>query len=142
MSRLHRNLAWKLFERSLSLLIVLSFCLLRVPAAPPTQNQAPAVIELGKPIERSIDAGETQSYTVTLTAGQYAYIVVDQRGVDVVVSISAPDGTKLVRVDMPKTFSYLKKHAYKGYCSMEFDSPGDPYQGTVDLIETTLKYLS
>ena len=101
MSRLHRNLAWKLFERSLSLLILLSFCLLRVPAAPQTQNQTPAVIELGKPIERSIDAGETQSYTVTLTAGQYAYIVVDQRGVDVVVSILAPDGTKLVRVDMP-----------------------------------------
>ena len=101
MSRLHRNLAWKLFERSLLLLILLSFCLLRVPAAPQTQNQTPAVIELGKPIERSIDAGETQSYTVTLTAGQYAYIVVDQRGVDVVVSILAPDGTKLVRVDMP-----------------------------------------
>jgi sugar phosphate isomerase/epimerase len=49
---------------------------------------------------------------------------------------------ELVRVDMPKTFHFLKQHAYKGYCSMEFDSPGDPYQGTADLIETTLKYLS
>jgi sugar phosphate isomerase/epimerase len=49
---------------------------------------------------------------------------------------------ELVRVDMAKTFGYLKQHAYKGYCSMEFDSPGDPYQGTADLIETTLKYLS
>lgn len=49
---------------------------------------------------------------------------------------------KLARVDMERTFGYLKQHAYKGYCSMEFDSPGDPYQGTTDLIETTLKYLS
>jgi hypothetical protein len=29
-----------------------------------------------------------------------------------------------------------------GYCSMEFDSPGDPYQGTADLIEKTIRYLS
>jgi sugar phosphate isomerase/epimerase len=49
---------------------------------------------------------------------------------------------KLARVDMEKTFGYLKQHAYKGYCSMEFDSPGDPYQGTTDLIQTTVKYLS
>jgi sugar phosphate isomerase/epimerase len=49
---------------------------------------------------------------------------------------------ELVRVDMAKTFLFLKQHAYKGYCSMEFDSPGDPYQGTADLIETTLKYLA
>src|SRR6185369_12209348 len=32
---------------------------------------------------------------------QYAHLVVDQRGVDVVVSIFAPDGTKLVQGDMP-----------------------------------------
>src|SRR5262249_36804597 len=89
-------------ERSLSLAVLLSLCALRVPAAPQSQlKPAPASIEPGKPIERSIDAGETQSYTVILTAGQYAHVVVDQRGVDVVVSILAPDGTKLARVDMP-----------------------------------------
>src|SRR5690242_13492446 len=99
MSRLRSNLAWKLFERSLSLTIALSFCLLRVPAA--QSNQTPDSLEPGKPVERSIDAGETQSYTVNLSAGQFAHITVDQRGVDVVVSVLAPDGTKLVRVDMP-----------------------------------------
>jgi sugar phosphate isomerase/epimerase len=49
---------------------------------------------------------------------------------------------KEFRVDMPKTFGMLRSAHYKGYCSMEFDSPGDPYQGTRELIETTLKYLS
>jgi sugar phosphate isomerase/epimerase len=44
-------------------------------------------------------------------------------------------------VDMPKTFGILRNAHYKGYCSMEFDSPGDPYKGTSELIETTLKYL-
>jgi sugar phosphate isomerase/epimerase len=45
-------------------------------------------------------------------------------------------------VDMAKTFGILKSANYKGYCSMEFDSPGGPYKGTAELIETTLRYLS
>jgi len=47
-----------------------------------------------------------------------------------------------VHVDMAKTFGFLKRHAYKGYCSMEWDDAGDPYQGTAGLIKTTLQYLS
>ena len=46
------------------------------------------------------------------------------------------------RVDMARTFGILKRANYRGYCSMEFDSPGDPYAGTSDLIATTLKYLA
>lgn len=48
---------------------------------------------------------------------------------------------QLVRVDMPRTFSILKQANYRGYCSMEFDSPGDPYAGTASLITSTLEYL-
>ena len=42
-----------------------------------------------------------------------------------------------VHVDMAKTFGFMKQHGYKGYCSMEWDDAGDPYQGTAELIETT-----
>jgi sugar phosphate isomerase/epimerase len=49
---------------------------------------------------------------------------------------------KTTHVDMAKTFAILKKHAYKGYCSIEFDAPGDPYDPTATLIEETIKYLS
>lgn len=45
-------------------------------------------------------------------------------------------------VDMKKTFAILKQHKFKGYCSMEFDSPGDPYAGTAELIKQTLQNLS
>ncbi len=45
-------------------------------------------------------------------------------------------------VDMGKTFGMMRDAHYKGYCSMEFDSPGDPYQGTAQLIETTMRYLA
>ena len=49
---------------------------------------------------------------------------------------------KPVHVDMARTFGFLKQHGYKGFCSMEYDSPGDPYAGTTELIETTLKFLA
>jgi sugar phosphate isomerase/epimerase len=45
-------------------------------------------------------------------------------------------------VDMAKTFGILKKHGFKGYCSIEYDAPGDPYQPTTEMVEQTIKYLS
>lgn len=49
---------------------------------------------------------------------------------------------KTAHVDLPRTFGIAKRHRYKGYFSMEWDSPGDPYAGTAGLIEKTLKNLS
>ena len=49
---------------------------------------------------------------------------------------------KSVHVDLARTFGFAKAHGYKGYFSMEFDSPGDPYAGTKELIEKTVRYLS
>ena len=49
---------------------------------------------------------------------------------------------KSVKVDLARTFGFAKAHGYKGYFSMEFDRPGDPYSGTKDLIEKTIRYLS
>ncbi len=48
---------------------------------------------------------------------------------------------KVAHVDLARTFGIAKKHGYKGYFSMEWDSPGDPYAGTVGLIEKTVKHL-
>src|SRR5215213_792506 len=58
-------------------------------------------LEFGKPVETSIAAPETQSYSLTLTSGEYAQVVVDQRGVDLVVSFYGPDGGKIVQMDGP-----------------------------------------
>ena len=49
---------------------------------------------------------------------------------------------KVAQVDLPRTFAIARKHAYRGYFSMEWDSTGDPYVGTAGLIEKTLKNLS
>jgi sugar phosphate isomerase/epimerase len=52
------------------------------------------------------------------------------------------DDDKLFSVDLKKSFDILKASNYRGYCSMEFDAPGDPYGPTLKLIEQTVKYLS
>jgi sugar phosphate isomerase/epimerase len=52
------------------------------------------------------------------------------------------DKGKRFNIDMAKTFGILKATAYRGYCSMEFDAPGDPYAPTAALIEQTLRYLA
>jgi CHAT domain-containing protein/Tfp pilus assembly protein PilF len=58
-------------------------------------------LELGKPIERALSGGQSHSYRITLTAGQYLRVVVDQRGIDVVVALFALDGKKLNEADSP-----------------------------------------
>ena len=49
---------------------------------------------------------------------------------------------KFVQVDFAHTFEILKKHGYKGYCSIEYDAPGDPYKPTAEMVEQTVKFLS
>src|SRR5215813_4019442 len=58
-------------------------------------------LEPGKPIERELVGGQSHSYQITLTEGQYLRVVVEQRGVDVVVTLLSPDGKKLLEVDSP-----------------------------------------
>jgi sugar phosphate isomerase/epimerase len=52
------------------------------------------------------------------------------------------DDDKQFNVDLKKSFDILKASNYRGYCSMEYDVPGDPYAPTAKLIEQTIKYLS
>ncbi len=49
---------------------------------------------------------------------------------------------KVTQVDLARTFAILRKHDYKGYCSIEYDAPGDPYAATAGLVEQTVRYLS
>ena len=52
------------------------------------------------------------------------------------------DQGKASHVDLAKAFGALKKHGYKGYCSIEYDAPGDPYKPTATLVEATVVNLS
>lgn len=52
------------------------------------------------------------------------------------------DQGKAFSVDLKKSFDILKASGYRGYCSMEFDAPGEPYGPTTHLVEQTIRYLS
>jgi sugar phosphate isomerase/epimerase len=52
------------------------------------------------------------------------------------------DQGKVFRVDLKRTFDILKASGYKGYCSMEWEGPEDPYDGTKKLIAASLQYLA
>jgi sugar phosphate isomerase/epimerase len=49
---------------------------------------------------------------------------------------------KGVTVDLRRTFDILKASGYRGYCSIEYDGPGDPHAPTTRLIEESVKYLA
>jgi CHAT domain-containing protein len=71
---------------------------------PGTKVQGPTDVRelaLGVPIERELAGGEMHVYRLTLASGQYLHVVVDQRGIDVVVTLFGPDGQQLAEVDGP-----------------------------------------
>lgn len=69
--------------------------------APESKQTDVRELKLGAPVERTLAGGEVHSYRVMLTAGQYLYVVVEQKGIDVVVKLFGPDGQKITEVDSP-----------------------------------------
>jgi len=63
-------------------------------------------------------------------------------GICHVKSGEVDDQGKQFNIDLKKSFDILKSSGYRGYCSMEFDAPGDPYGPTAQLVEQTIRYLS
>lgn len=58
----------------------------------------------GAPIESTIAGGEIERFTVTLGAGTFLRLTVEQRDVDLVVRLRDPDGDPRLEVDSPTGF--------------------------------------
>lgn len=54
----------------------------------------------GQSVEREMAGGETHTYEIKLTAGQFMRVVVEQKGIDVAPALSSPDGKLLVESDL------------------------------------------
>ena len=93
-------------------LILLLACLGVAPGAPslgplprpaaqssPAQTAACETIAFGTSIDRDLSLGEKRCFSFTLSAGQFVQALVQQRGIDVVVSIFGQDGERLTSVD-------------------------------------------
>jgi len=71
------------------------------PVASAESQASTQALEPGKPIERELAGGQAHSYQITLQKDQYLYVVVEQKGVDVVVTLFGPNGKALIDVDSP-----------------------------------------
>jgi len=86
-------------SKSIRLSFVLLTCFVLIGAVR-AQTEASS-LKLGEPIERTIATGQTHSFGISLERNQYLKLVVDQRGVDVLVRVFAPDGKSLGEFDSP-----------------------------------------
>lgn len=82
---------------ALSLLILTS--LLGVQSA--NAQAGTTTLQPGTPIERTLAAGQSHSYTINLEQDQFLRLAVDQRGIDVVVRAFSPTGRLLGEFDTP-----------------------------------------
>src|ERR1044072_2062426 len=73
----------------------LVFCLLCV-TAPGQETQ----LEPGKAVEGEIAGGESHTYQISLAAGQFVRFRLEQRALDMALTLSAPDGKQLVEMDL------------------------------------------
>ena len=102
-------------------------------------------LELNQPIERELAGGEAHSYLLTLTANQFCQIVVEQRGIDVVVALFDPNGKQLVKMDglngsfgpEQVTFVATDAGAYRlEVYSLEKNAPAGRYEVKLEALRT------
>lgn len=67
------------------------------------QSDEPVALKVGVPVERELGGDVIHKYAITLAAGQLLHVVIDQRGVDVVATLSGPDRRQIVEVDSPNS---------------------------------------
>ena len=63
--------------------------------------QSTATLQPGVPVERTLGASQVHEFTVNAKANSFVQLVVEQKGIDVVVKISSPDGKDLAQCDTP-----------------------------------------
>ncbi len=57
--------------------------------------------EIGKPIERELRGGSKDVYVLNSPSGHYVNLVVDQKGIDIVLRLKDPKGSQVIEVDSP-----------------------------------------
>lgn len=70
------------------------------PAGGFSQGEA-VVLTAGKQLERELKGGETQDFVINLKQGEFLHVDVEQKGIDIAVTLLAPEGKNLLTIDSP-----------------------------------------
>ncbi len=70
-----------------------------VPNAAGQTTVEVATLELGKPVEREIAGGQTHKFQINAIAGQYAKIIIEQRGINLFVRLTDANGKFITEAD-------------------------------------------
>jgi tetratricopeptide (TPR) repeat protein len=57
------------------------------------------LLEPGKAIKRELAGGQSHTYRISLNAGQFLKVIVEQHGIDLVVQLSGPSGEQIAEFD-------------------------------------------
>jgi hypothetical protein len=88
------------FWRGVVVAAAIAITLEGVLASSPASAQAPVRdLRVGQVLTERITNGAIEQYAVAVKTGQALHVVVDQKGIDVIVRVFAPDGTAVVEVD-------------------------------------------
>ena len=63
--------------------------------APEPQTLVPS-----QPVEREIAGGQSHNYRISLQAGQFMHVVVEQKAIGLTLVVAAPDGKQLLKVNL------------------------------------------
>ncbi len=77
-----------------------------------TRNELRPLVP-GQPVEREISGGQSHTYQVKLASGQFVRVVVEQKGIDVALTLTSPDGKQLIENDVTGIFSARAPLSYE-----------------------------
>ena len=92
----------------LPLILSLLAGIAQAQVAPGSQTLIP-----GQPVEREISGGQSHTYQVKLASGQFVRVVVEQKGIDVALTLTSPDGKQLIENDVTGIFSARAPLSYE-----------------------------
>lgn len=64
-------------------------------------KQSRGDLEPDVPVEKGLVGGQSDSYCIQVEAGQFLHVIVEQLGIDVVLTLYAPDGKPIASMDSP-----------------------------------------
>src|SRR6185369_4283397 len=102
--------------KSRTALILIILFVVFVKPTQSKQQDTPALTP-GETVQKDLSTGATDNYKVSLKAGQFLHVAIEQRGIDVVISLFAPDGTKLAEMN--------NRHTAFGTEPLSFEATAD-----------------